>query len=198
MNMLKKILRSSFKNTPRLLPGYFVRTISDPTAWPDGINKAYNGITSIPLSTVCSDFKTKDNTLSWWYLENTSQQSLEELSAALISLYQNEEKGKINLIIIPAKVIMKRFDIIKTPEHAHTAIISARDRHYDMRNMDLAKLNQISIHVAKITSHHKRQQGTMKRINFESAILALSKADQRGDLETKGMAKWIKQMLPKC
>ena len=146
--------------------GFLVRKIKV-ASWPDGKNTLFNSLNGLNADAF-SDISTKNNELSWWYIESIEELPL--IAAVLISTFKFKENNLKFICIEISEFDKKNILHVNTPENGNTILTKYKERHYDTKNMTYFTLGEISEMIALQTS-----QGNIKKIKWNQAMDIIKK-----------------------
>lgn len=168
---------------------YLVRKIVI-NRWPDGKNSFFTNKDELPADTIVTEFKTSNNTLSWWRIEDIKD--IKDLGISFVSKLNMGQKN-IRLIAFPFDQIEKKFVLEHTPENGDTALLKYKDCHYDMCKLNYAALGELGELIAKATT--QEDNNFIVKINVESSIEAIKKLYDAGGVDGDLLGTYIKQKL---
>lgn len=166
--------------------GFLVRKIKV-TSWPDGENILFNSINELNAD-VFSDISTKNNELSWWYIESIEELPL--IAAILISTFKNKEKS-LKFVCIDINEFNKNNIIyINTPDNGITVLTKFKCRHYDAKNLTYFTLGKISKMIALQTS-----KGKVEKIKWDKAMDIIKKNVAESNIDVSFFGEAVRKEL---
>ena len=157
--------------------------------WPDGKNTFFQDINSLQADAV-SDLVTKNNTLSWWKIDDLTQ--IEEVGLSVISKL-NDGTERIYLIALPYETLNSKFKLAKTPDNGETAIPKMKENHYDICELNYESLGILSSLIAQETS--APNSCLIRKMKVKPTISKFKELIEAGKVDYDMLGKYLKEKL---
>ena len=169
---------------------YYVRRLNKISNWPD--NNAKINKETISADAI-SELKTTKNQLSWWELDDISDDSkIEKLAAAMLST-MDYGIGEICLVMIPSQDISTDIKLVSSPESGTSAVQGISDFHYDMVDLNYGKIGIVAETIAEHTSN---LAGIfVKRIKSKKIIEKLKQLRKEKQVDEEKLGKYAREKL---
>ena len=154
---------------------YLVRKFSE-KAWPDGEERLFESVQSLNADCITNGLNTTQNTLSWWYINDLVE--LESMAVSIASVFQS--KGRIFVVAIPFNDVKEKdIKAVLSEEDAETAVVSFKNRHFNLENLTYSQLGIL----AELVAINSQIPTNRKTLSFNQIKESIEQSIQQGDID---------------
>lgn len=147
------------------------------------------GADEIPADAVTSDLRTTGNTLSFWKLENPSEDEIRMTALALAT--GAERIDRMDLAWVEEESFHDD-GLSLDPNDGRTPVVSLRKNHLDVIRLDLNRLCKVAVSVSQAISSGQHQRFTKKEL-----VKIIVEAVDKGLLSPNDLAPNVKEEIEK-
>jgi len=147
------------------------------------------GADEIPADAVTADLRTTGNTLSFWKIENPSD---EEIRITALALATGAERiDRLDLAWVEEDGFQDD-GLSLNPNDGRTPVVSLRKNHVDVTKLDLDRLCKVAVSVSQAISRGQHQRFTKKEL-----INIIVEAVGKGLLSLSDLAPNVREEIEK-
>ncbi len=143
----------------------------------------------ISADAITADLRTRDNNLSFWKCDPTSNESIENVALAIAAT--GERVDKVELVWISDDKLPDDCKTLKNTE-GETPVTDLAKQHFDLCELDYVRLGKVA-HI--ITAAIKAEQ--YHRLTESSVTKLLAKAVEQERLDLNDLKKKVKKKVKK-
>ncbi|MDY0278814.1 MAG: hypothetical protein RBQ97_12100 [Acholeplasma sp.] len=166
---------------------FFIRCIRI-SNWPDP--RKIKPLANISSDAITKDLKTNQNLMSWWEVDNISEQSFELIAAAIVSQYKQEDS--VSLVALPKDLVCEIAQEIKHAPNNQVPIIGVGDKHYNIKILDYETLGKLADAISKVTSGNVE---FVRRYKFGKLISIINTLNQENRVNKDNLEVAVKKHI---